>query len=321
MILIIIIILIIIYLIYTKICTNYFSNIKNPFKIDIVYTWAGENNDQNDIREAYNNELKYSLRSVFKNVSWVNHIYIVINTPIEDNIPSWFNDKYNDKITLVDQKEIFPKEKHDLLPCKVADIIETYIHLIPGLSEHFIFLNDDFFINKPLKFDNFFNFNKKIIINKDNLNFINMNKNKYDNRNYPFILKYKLYHQHVPYNMTISSRKEFINKYIEWIQFIRNQSYEKRTDMDSCSKHDLNSNCFQIHGPYFIYMYLNNKAIIDINYNQKYITGDVLNIYKLRFQFFNNSNFFVLNNIKSEYKTEIQKLLEQKFNNKLYFEK
>ena len=69
MILIIIIILIIIYLIYTKICTNYFSNIKNPFKIDIVYTWAGENNDQNDIREAYNNELKYSLRSVFKNVS------------------------------------------------------------------------------------------------------------------------------------------------------------------------------------------------------------------------------------------------------------
>ena len=83
----------------------------------------------------------------------------------------------------------------------------------------------------------------------------------------------------------------------------------------------LNSNCFQIHGPYFIYMYLNNKAIIDINYNQKYITGDVLNIYKLRFQFFNNSNFFVLNNIKSEYKTEIQKLLEQKFNNKLYFEK
>jgi len=121
--------------------------------------------------------------------------------------------------------------------------------------------------------------------------------------------------------MTISSRKEFINKYIEWIQFIRNQSYEKRTDMDSCSKHDLNSNCFQIHGPYFIYMYLNNKAIIDINYNENYITGDFLNIYKLRFNFFNNSNFFVLNNIESKYKTDIQILLEEKFNNKLYFEK
>ena len=128
-----------------------------PFKIDLVYTWGGEHNDKFNIKTSYNNELKYSLRSVFKNIDWFNKIYIVINTPIESNFPSWFNELYSDRINIIDQKQIFPVYKHSELPCKVADIIETYIHLIPGLSEHFLYLNDDFFINKPLNYTEFFN--------------------------------------------------------------------------------------------------------------------------------------------------------------------
>ena len=183
-------------------------------------------------------------------------------------------------------------------------------------------MNDDFFINKKLNYTSFFSPNGKIIINKDNRKSKKMTINKYDNRNYPFILN-KMgedYHQHVPYNITITSIKEFINKYSDWIKFIRSRNYKKRDDLEICSYFLLNKNCLQIHGPYFIWMY--NMAIIDNNYNEYYITTDFTNIiYKIRFKYFNNKKFFVLNNVDNKYKNDITKLLNSKYPNKLYFEK
>ena len=54
--------------------------IKNnvSFPIDIVYTWGGDK-ETYDIRSHYNNELEYSIKSVFKYMSWFNHIYIITN--------------------------------------------------------------------------------------------------------------------------------------------------------------------------------------------------------------------------------------------------
>ena len=74
-----------IYLIYTTliiICLVFFL-IKNimgyettPFPIDVVYTWKGERVTDN-IRDSYNNELQYSLRSIDLYAPWVNKIYIL----------------------------------------------------------------------------------------------------------------------------------------------------------------------------------------------------------------------------------------------------
>ena len=55
-----------------------FNTTQPPFKIDIVYTWAGEYTDPNDIRSANNNELKYSIRTVMLNMPWVNKIFILM---------------------------------------------------------------------------------------------------------------------------------------------------------------------------------------------------------------------------------------------------
>ena len=110
-----------------------FSN-KTPFPIYIVYTWAGEDISDN-IRLSNNNELKYSLRSVYKYAPWVNHIYILMNPPKRK--PSWFNNDYNRLITIVDQRETFPKGC--VLPNTNSNAIETTLHNIKGLSEHFIY--------------------------------------------------------------------------------------------------------------------------------------------------------------------------------------
>ena len=53
-----------------------------------------------------NNELKYSLRSVEKNMPFIRNIFIVTN----GQIPSWLN-LNNSKIKIVTHKEIFTFKK------------------------------------------------------------------------------------------------------------------------------------------------------------------------------------------------------------------
>lgn len=94
-----------------------------------------------EIRFTDNDELKYSLRSVYQYLPWINHVYIVTNK----QRPVWF--KENDWVTIVDHEEIIP---HEFLPTFNSVTIETYLSKIPGLSEKFLLFNDDIFINAPL---------------------------------------------------------------------------------------------------------------------------------------------------------------------------
>ena len=105
-------------------------------------------------RYASDDELLYSLRSVEQNIPWINHIFIVTN----NQRPPWLAD--HPKITVVDHREIIPPE---LLPTFNSTVIEMFIHKIPGLSEKFIYLNDDMYINAPLSPDFFFDGDKPII--------------------------------------------------------------------------------------------------------------------------------------------------------------
>ena len=304
-----------------------FDNINNP--IDIVYTWAGEHNDQNNKKLANNNELKYSLRSIFKYMSWFNKIYIIINSPLEKNKPSWFNDLYKDRIVLIDQKTIFPISEHYRLPCKVSDIIESYICNIPNLSEHFIYMNDDFFINKKINSDHFFSDNNMIYLNTD-INYyrpINFN-NILNFKKYPYIHTKRKYHQHVPYACTKTSYINFLNEYSEYINWIRSFTYDKRLDIKQCKNYGVHEACHGLHYPYRIYLWLNNLGlIVDDRLQETYLDGDIAssNLFELNFLklilFQQNTPYFVINNGTSKNKKVITEYLEKKFNNKLYFEK
>ncbi len=141
------------------------------FPVDLVYLWCNGNdpvfreqklhllqkhnkefsNDSiGDIRYTDNNELLYSLRSIRRNLSWINHIYIITN----NQTPNWLKD--HPLITIVDHKEIIP---HRLLPTFNSNVIETYINKIPNLSEHFIYLNDDMIVLEKLRVSDFFDSN------------------------------------------------------------------------------------------------------------------------------------------------------------------
>ena len=81
-------------------------------------------------------ELRYSLRSIEKHAPWVRHIFIVTN----GQIPSWLNLEHP-RLTLVSHDQIFPNSSH--LPSYSSPAIESHLHRIPGLSKHFLYLNDD----------------------------------------------------------------------------------------------------------------------------------------------------------------------------------
>lgn len=99
-------------------------------------------------RAANNDELKYSLRSVEMYASWVRRIFIVT----DEQVPEWLNVS-NPKVRVVDLTEIMPSET---LPCFNSCLIEHYLYRIPGLSEKFLYANDDMFINREVAVEDFF---------------------------------------------------------------------------------------------------------------------------------------------------------------------
>uniref|UniRef100_A0A1A7Y1F8 N-acetylglucosamine-1-phosphotransferase subunits alpha/beta n=1 Tax=Iconisemion striatum TaxID=60296 RepID=A0A1A7Y1F8_9TELE len=100
-----------------------------------------------------NEELRYSLRSVEKHAPWVRHIFIVTN----GQIPSWLN-LDNPRVTVVTHQDIFLNHTH--LPTFSSPAIETHIHRIPGLSQKFIYLNDDVMFGKDVWPDDFYSHSK-----------------------------------------------------------------------------------------------------------------------------------------------------------------
>ncbi|SCW69313.1 Membrane protein involved in the export of O-antigen and teichoic acid [Ruminococcaceae bacterium YRB3002] len=114
-----------------------------------------EDNADNNCRFRENHEIYYSLRSVARYAPWINHIYIVTNS----EMPDWL-DLSDSKITIVKHEEIMPQE---LLPCYNCTVIETWLWKIPGLSEVFIYGNDDTFFGSEVTPDFFFRDGKPVV--------------------------------------------------------------------------------------------------------------------------------------------------------------
>lgn len=140
------------------------------FDIDMVYTWV-DGNDQEWQRqrraaagaEAHpllptsndngrfvpHDELKYSLRSVEYFAPWIRNIYIVTS----GQVPAWL-DQASGRIRVVSHENIF--EDPSSLPTFNSHAIEAQLHRIPGLAEHFIYMNDDVFLGQTVSPADFF---------------------------------------------------------------------------------------------------------------------------------------------------------------------
>jgi hypothetical protein len=132
----------------------------NP--IDAVYTWVNHSDQQwqemwaesfpeepfDPDRYTSNDELRYSLRSLYKYAPWLRKIYIVSNCAQ----PSWLDD--HEKIVWIQHEEIFPDIS--ALPTFNSHAIEACLHKINEISEQFIYLNDDFVLSQPCLPTDFF---------------------------------------------------------------------------------------------------------------------------------------------------------------------
>ena len=129
-------------------------------EIDAVYTWVNGNdpawqarkkmtrlalgiNDENasgedaPCRYRDNDELRYSLRSLAKYAPWIRRVHLLT----DDQRPDWLN---TDTVNLLHHKDVFPPEI--LYPTFNNRAIELSMADLPGLTEHFLYFNDDFML-------------------------------------------------------------------------------------------------------------------------------------------------------------------------------
>ncbi len=103
--------------------------------------WLPANAEGLDVSEARYRDwglLPYWFRGVEKFAPWVRKIHFVTN----GQVPSWLNVNHP-KLHLVNHKDIMPAEA---LPTFNSNAIEMNIGKIEGLSENFVYFNDDVFL-------------------------------------------------------------------------------------------------------------------------------------------------------------------------------
>jgi hypothetical protein len=101
-------------------------------------------------------ELRYSLRSLERFAPWVRQIFLVTDA----QCPTWLKPDHP-RLRLVDHREIFPNPGH--LPTFSSNAIECHLHRINGLSEFFLYFNDDCFLGKTLSATDFYQDGKALI--------------------------------------------------------------------------------------------------------------------------------------------------------------
>ena len=113
------------------------------------FSYLVEDEESNgDLRYRDWGFLRYWFRCVEKNTPWVRHIYFVT----QGHIPSWLNTD-NKKLKIIKHEDYIPQE---YLPTFNSNVIELFFDRIEGLSEHFVYFNDDMFVLSPMKEEDFF---------------------------------------------------------------------------------------------------------------------------------------------------------------------
>ena len=91
--------------------------------------------------------LKYLLRGIRKNMPFIDKVYLVV--ALESQVPA----EVASEVNVVLHKDIIPAK---FLPTFNSTTIEMFLHRIPGLSEQFIYFNDDIFPLRPTSAEDFF---------------------------------------------------------------------------------------------------------------------------------------------------------------------
>jgi len=260
-----------------------------PFPIDAVYTWVdgadpawvnkkrsylthtfGDPESVSDSRYRSSEELRFSLRSIVANAPFIRNIYIVTDGQIPPHI-----DFSHPRINLVDHKDILDPEH---LPTFNSHAIEANLHKIPGLSEHFLYLNDDFFFWSKCLAKDFFHANgltKSFLEKLPNVagevmsdtpvwRAAAINSNQLLKREFGRTLN--IHHLHTPYSLRKTVLEEIWSKFPDELDRTSRTRFRSNTDISPTS--------FLYHG----YSYASGRSTFD------HISSERLGIGREKFQ-------------------------------------
>lgn len=225
--------------------------------IDVVYTWVNHADpdwrrlytyyrkqvdddsavDETAVDEArFSNrdELTYSLRSLRRHASWVRNIFVVTNCAL----PEWAVGEMN--AIKVSHEEIFSDSS--ALPTFNSHAIEANLHRIRGLSEKFIYFNDDVFLCSDVEPSDFYNVKgfPKIVLsphpipNADSASLLPVDHAAINVRNllekeFSFLATNKL--QHAPFALLKSTLFEIEERYREQLSETSMHRFRHETDL------------------------------------------------------------------------------------------
>lgn len=94
------------------------------------------------------NTLKYIMRGTERCMPWVRNVHLIVERPSQ--VPGWVR---RDRVNIVLHPFVIPRK---YLPTYNSTCIEQFMWRIPGLSEHFLYANDDMIPVNPLSPEDFF---------------------------------------------------------------------------------------------------------------------------------------------------------------------
>lgn len=138
----------------------------NTCPIDIVVPWVNSNDkewqfscnywkqkitgesNQQRFRDA--GTFHFWFRCIEKNCPWFRYVVLILASPSQ--IPNWLNTRHP-RLRIVYHKDFIPETE---LPTFNSSVINCHIPFIEGLSENYILFNDDMFVTKPMKPNDWF---------------------------------------------------------------------------------------------------------------------------------------------------------------------
>lgn len=106
------------------------------YAIDAVYTWTDP-------------ELRYALRSLATYAPWIRRVHLLT----DDGAPPWL-DTAHPGLAVVGHREVFADPT--ALPTSNPRAVESQLHHIDGLAEHFLYFGDRLFLGSETVPENFF---------------------------------------------------------------------------------------------------------------------------------------------------------------------
>ena len=223
--------------------------------VDAVITWVNDRDEEwqklfdkfycgSGIAESLvdrffnRNEIFYSVLSLKTFAPWIRNIFIVTNCqPLDWMIK-------DSKIKVIQHEEII---NDDCLPTFNSHVIESNLYRIPNLSNHFLYLNDDFFIVNNVTKNDFFtttgqtkaNFEPYGMVNGEpnitDPDYINAARNSQNLIAKEFGYTPTKLHMHSPYALRVDVLEEITFKFKKEIMDMQSNRFRSINDISVTS--------------------------------------------------------------------------------------